>query len=72
MRKRRIKKAAKKLDAEVKAIVWPGRFGGPTVRITARERKAARLQPAILCRTSKQKLVEGSPHGTNKIQRISC
>jgi len=43
MRKRRIKKAGKKLDAEVKAIVWPELFKRPTVRITARERKAARL-----------------------------
>ena len=44
VRKRRIKKAGKKLDAEVKAIVWPELFKQPTVRITARERKAARLQ----------------------------
>ena len=44
MRKRRIKKAGKKLDAEVKAIVRPELFKRPTVRITARERKAARLQ----------------------------
>src|SRR5712692_6897524 len=42
MRKRRIKKAGKKLDAEVKAIVWPELFKRPTVRITARERKAAK------------------------------
>jgi hypothetical protein len=44
MRKRHIKKAGKKLDAEVKAIVWPKLFKRPTVKITARERKAARLQ----------------------------
>jgi hypothetical protein len=44
MRKRRVKKAGKKLDAEVKAVVWPELFQTPTVRITARERKAAKLK----------------------------
>ena len=42
MRKRRVKKAGKKLDAEVKAIVWPELYKRPKVRITSRERKAAK------------------------------
>jgi len=44
MRKRRIKKAGKKLDAEAQAVVWPELFKTPTIRITARERKAAKLK----------------------------
>ena len=43
MRKRRVKKAGKKLDAEIKAIVWPELYERPKVRITVRERKAAKL-----------------------------
>jgi hypothetical protein len=44
MRKRRIKKAGKKLDAEAKAVVWPELFQTPRVRITSREHKAAKLK----------------------------
>jgi len=47
MRKRRVKKAGKKLDAEVRAIVWPEVFKHPTVRITARERRAAKSKQDI-------------------------
>jgi hypothetical protein len=44
MRKRRIKKAGKKLDAEVRAVVWPELFQPSSIRITFRERKAAKLK----------------------------
>jgi hypothetical protein len=44
MRKRHIKKAGKKLDAEMKAIVWPDLFQRPKVKITARERAAAKIK----------------------------
>jgi hypothetical protein len=39
-----IKKAGKKLDAEMKAIVWPDLFQRPKVKITARERAAAKIK----------------------------
>jgi hypothetical protein len=44
MRKRHVKKAGKKLDAEARAVVWPELFETPRVRITSRERKAAKLK----------------------------
>ena len=44
MRKRHIKKAGKKLDAEVKAILWPDLFKRPRVKITAHERAAAKIK----------------------------
>jgi hypothetical protein len=39
-----LKNAGKKLDVEVKAIVWPELYKRPKARITARERKAAKLK----------------------------
>jgi len=49
MRKRHIKKAGKKLDAETKAIVWPELFKRPKVKITARERAAAKIKNRVDC-----------------------
>jgi hypothetical protein len=47
MRKRHIKKAGKKLDAEVKAIVWPELCTRPRVKITTRERAAAKIKNPV-------------------------
>ena len=44
VRKRHIRKAGKKLDAEAKAIVWSDLFKRPTVKITVREHAAARIK----------------------------
>jgi hypothetical protein len=44
MRKRHIKKAGKKLDAEARKIIWPELFKRPAIKITAHEREAARIK----------------------------